>query len=86
LRVNRLVQRGQEQVRVSAKIAFPHCARCTRNTQTVFLAGCIPYSLGFLIVGGLAFLIAVYGAFHLGLGEYGQPHNANELIGAPSSG
>jgi hypothetical protein len=86
LRVNRLVQRGQEQVRVSAKIAVPHCARCTRNTQTVFLAGCIPYSLGFLIVGGLAFLIAVYGAFHLGLGEYGQPHNANELIGAPSSG
>jgi len=80
LQINRLVQRGKQQVQVSAKYPVPHCERCARSTKAVFLAGCIPYVLGFLLVGGLAFIVITFGASLLGLDEYGQPNNANSLI------
>jgi hypothetical protein len=61
-------------------VQVPHCRRCARGTQVIFLAGCLPFGLGFVLVGGAAFLAAAFGASLLGLDEIGQPNNANSLI------
>lgn len=80
LLINRLVVRDEQQVPVSLKYPIPHCERCARSTKAVFLAGCIPFVLGVLLVGGLTFFAVAYGASVRGLDEYGQPNNFNSLV------
>jgi hypothetical protein len=80
LGVNRLVMRGQRQEQIRLKYQIPHCQGCARRTQAVFLVGCIPFVLGTLFVGGVAFVWAALGASVLGLDNYGQPVNANSLV------
>lgn len=86
LTINRLVLRGSKQKQIEVKYQIPHCHTCARSTQTVFLAGCIPFGLGFLLIGGAAFAGAAWGASILGLDNYGQTANANSLIIAAAAG
>lgn len=80
LLVNRLVERGQKQVQISARYQAPHCQRCAKSTKAVFLAGCIPFVLGLLLVGGITFFVVAFGAAQTGLDNYGQPNNTNSLV------
>jgi hypothetical protein len=80
LAINRLVMRGQRQEQISVKYQIPHCQACARSTQAIFLVGCIPFVLGMLFIGGVAFVWVALGASILGLDNYGQPVNANSLV------
>ncbi|MCB8944998.1 MAG: hypothetical protein H6658_14705 [Ardenticatenaceae bacterium] len=71
--INRLVMRGQKQEQVSLKYAVPHCDPCARSTKAVFLAGFIPLMLGFVLLGGAAFVVVTFYASWLGLDEMAQP-------------
>lgn len=84
--VNRLMMRGKRQVRLDLAYSVPHCARCAQLTKSVFLAGLIPFVLGFFLVGGVAFVATAFGAAVLGLDEYGQPHNTNSLVVGAAAG
>jgi hypothetical protein len=64
----------------------PHCRRCARSTKTVFLAGCIPFVLGLLVVGIAVFLAVTFGASVWGLDSYGQPHNNNSVLLGAAAG
>jgi hypothetical protein len=68
------------------RISVPHCRRCSRGTRAVFMAGCVPFVLGFLLIGGIAFVAATFGAAALGLDEMGQPNNANSLVLGAAAG
>jgi hypothetical protein len=76
--------RGQQTVRIQFDV--PHCAVCARVTKAVFLAGLIPFSLGFLLVGGAAFVTVGMWAALLGLDDVGQPSNANSLVLGAAAG
>ena len=80
LAVNKLVQRGRKQAQLSVKYQVPHCADCARSTKAIFLASLIPFGLGFILVGGLVFVVVVFGAMKAGLDGYGLPNNANSLV------
>lgn len=67
LTLHRLVARGQSQVEVAVKLPIPHCARCARTTQNVFLAGCVPFVFGFGVLGFSAFGAVFLGVSWLGL-------------------
>lgn len=84
--VNRLVMRGKRQVQLNLKYPIPHCTRCAGLTKSVFLAGFIPFALGFLVCGGIAFVVTAFGASALGLDDYGQPNNANSLVIGAAAG
>jgi len=84
--LNRFVKRGQRQEAVTKKFQVPHCRRCARSTKTVFLAGCIPFVLGLLVVGLAVFLIVTYGASIWGLDSYGNPDNSNSLVLGAAAG
>ncbi|MCM3869096.1 MAG: hypothetical protein ND895_00185 [Pyrinomonadaceae bacterium] len=86
LALNRFVMRGKRQEAVTLKYQIPHCRRCARSTKTVFLAGCIPFVLGFLVVGLAVFLIVTYGASIRGLDSYGQPNNSNSVVLGAAAG
>jgi hypothetical protein len=75
-----------EQDTVTLKYVIPHCERCARTTKAVFLAGLIPWALGFLAVGGAAFAFAFWGAFRGGFDSVGKPHNANSLVLGAAAG
>src|SRR5215212_10493375 len=66
LAINRLVLRGSKQKQIAVKYQIPHCHTCARSTQAVFLAGCIPFVLGFLVIGAAAFVGTALGASFLG--------------------
>jgi hypothetical protein len=76
--------RGQQTVRIQFDI--PHCAACARATKAVFLAGLIPFGLGFLVVGSAAFVTVGMWAALLGLDDVGQPSNANSLVLGAAAG
>ncbi|MCU0490311.1 MAG: hypothetical protein MUD01_01790 [Chloroflexaceae bacterium] len=80
LSLNRLVLRGQRQVQVAVKYQIPHCERCARSTKAVFLAGCIPFVVGLLLVGGVLFVAAFLGASALGLDEGVQTTTVPSLV------
>ena len=80
LGINRLVMRGQRQKQISLKYQIPHCPKCARSTKAVFLAGCIPFVLGLVLIGSVTFVAVAFGAIALGLDNYGQPANANSLV------
>ncbi len=86
LALNRFVKRGKRQEAVILKYQVPHCRRCARSTKTVFLAGCIPFVLGLLVVGLAVFLIVTYGASIWGLDSYGDPNNDNSLVLGAAAG
>jgi hypothetical protein len=85
--VTRRGARGrQKQQTVRIQFDVPHCAACARSTKAVFLAGLIPFGLGFLIVGGIAFVAAGLGAAYVGLDDVGRPENANSLVVGAAAG
>jgi hypothetical protein len=86
LSVKQLTRSGKKQIQISAKYQVPHCERCARSTRAVFLAGLIPFGLGFLMVGGLIFAGVVLNALKWGLDDYGQPNNANSLVLGAAAG
>jgi hypothetical protein len=86
LLLKRLVMRGQRQVQVSWQADIPHCRRCARATKSVFLAGCIPFVLGFVLVGLTAFGVTTYGASAVGLDEIGDSETINSLVLGAAAG
>jgi hypothetical protein len=76
--------RGQQTVRIQFDV--PHCAACARATKAVFLAGLIPFALGFPLAGGAAFVTVGTWAALLGLDDVGQPSNANSLVLGAAAG
>ena len=86
LALTRLVMRGKRQEQIALSYPIPHCRRCARSTKAVFLAGLIPFLLGFLLIGGAAFIVVTLGAFAWGLDNYGQPANANSLVLGAAAG
>ena len=85
LALTRLVARGKRQEQASVRLLVPHCERCAHATKSVFLAGCIPFVLGFLLVGAAGFLLAVYGSWAFGLDDLqspGQTQTPSLVIGA----
>jgi hypothetical protein len=85
LALTRLVARGRRQAQASVRLQVPHCERCARATKSVFLAGCIPFVLGFVLVGVAGFLLAVYGSWVFGLDELqspGQTQTPSLVLGA----
>ena len=81
-----MVMRGKRQEAVILKYQVPHCRRCARSTKAVFLAGCIPFVLGLLVVGVAVFLVVTFGAITWGLDEDGKPNNANSLVLGAAAG
>lgn len=85
LALTRLVARGRRQEQASVRLQVPHCERCARATKSVFLAGLLPFILGFLLVGAAGFLLAVYGSWVFGLDELqspGQTQTPSLVVGA----
>jgi hypothetical protein len=85
LALSRNVMRGQRQESVILNLPIPHCARCARTTKNVFLAGCIPFALGF-VVAGLAGLLAGFAGgfvFELLARILLLPIFGRALLGAP---
>jgi hypothetical protein len=76
--------RGQQTVRIQFDV--PHCAACARSTKAVFLAGLIPFALGFLIVGAAAFVVTGIWAARSGLDDSGRPANSNSLVLGAAAG
>ena len=80
LGLNRLVNRGQSQQTVTVNLDVPHCARCARLNKTVFLAGCVPFVGGGLLVGLAAFAATFLLAARLGLDELGDDETWPSLV------
>jgi UPF0716 family protein affecting phage T7 exclusion len=83
--LTRLVARGRRQEEASVRLRVPHCGLCARASKSVFLAGCLPFTLGFLLVGAAGFLLAVYGSWVFGLDEAqapGQAQSPSLVLGA----
>lgn len=78
--LQRLVMRGQKQEQVSLDLRVPHCARCARATKTVFMAGCVPFVLGGLLVGVAVFVLVFLFAARAGFDEMGDGDTPNSLI------
>jgi hypothetical protein len=70
--INRLVMRKNRQHTVTIKLQAPHCERCARSTKSVFLAGLIPFLLGFISVGGVVFIAVTLIANAAGMDDYNQ--------------
>jgi hypothetical protein len=77
--------RGTQKA-VKVQLQIPHCAACARRTKAVFLAGLVPFVVGFLGVGGIAFAMVGFGAFAWGLDELGRPENSNSLVLGAAAG
>lgn len=69
--------RGQDE---PLRIPVPHCRRCARATRSVFLAGCVPFVGGGLLIGGGVFGIVTLAASAYGLDEMGNPNSFNSAI------
>ena len=59
LNVSRTIKAGQGKKNVEKSVtwAVPHCRRCERSTKAVFLAGCVPFALGFVLCGLAALVV-----------------------------
>jgi hypothetical protein len=84
--LNRLVTRGDRQHPVTVKYQIPHCRQCARSTKSVFLAGCIPFVLGLVVVGLAVFAFVAFGAMARGFDDYGKPNNSNSLVLGAAAG
>src|SRR5215211_3211585 len=65
--------RGHQTVRIQFDV--PHCAACAQSTKAVFLAGLIPFGIGFLLAGITAFIVVGMWAAVSGLDDAGRPAN-----------
>ena len=72
--------------RSASSTDVPHCAACARATKSVFLAGLIPFGLGFLLVGGAAFLVVFAWSARMGVDDMGKPANSNSLVLGAAAG
>lgn len=86
LALDRMVTRGARQEPMTLKYQVPHCKRCARGTKSVFLAGCIPFVVGLLVVGLAVFLVVTFGASSLGFDDYGNSNNSNSLVLGAAAG
>jgi hypothetical protein len=77
---------GREQQTVRIQFDVPHCAACARSTKAVFLAGLIPFALGFLLAGGAAFIVTGMWAARSGVDDVGRPANSNSLVLGAAAG
>lgn len=68
------------------KLMVPHCKRCANGTRAVFLAGCLPFVGGGLLVGGGVFGIVTLAASAYGLDEMGNPNAFNSGIVGSGAG
>jgi hypothetical protein len=64
----------------------PHCLRCARTTNAVFLAGCIPFVLGFVLTSVSVFVLVAFFALGRGFDDHGKPGNSNSLILGAAAG
>jgi hypothetical protein len=79
--LGRLVPRNDgSQEEVTVRLRVPHCARCARLTKHVFLAGCIPFGLGYLLAGAAAFLVVAFLVMRSGLDEYQHEGRVPSLV------
>lgn len=74
------------QAPVHVALPVPHCDACARLTRSVFLVALIPFLLGFLGIGGAAFVVVGFGAAALGLDDVGRPNNTNSLVVGAAAG
>lgn len=74
------------QAPVHIQLPVPHCADCARTTKAVFVAGLIPFVVGFLLAGAFGFAVVGYNAVVFGLDEIGRPNNANSLVLGTAAG
>jgi hypothetical protein len=90
LAIARLVPgRSGAQRPVTVSLDVPHCAACASATKAVFLAGFIPFALGFLVAGGAAFLFAGWQSLVWGVDEgptAGPPRTPAALVLAALGG
>lgn len=86
LAVSRLVMRKQRQEPVTLRYAVPHCDRCYRGTKSVFLAGLLPFLAGFILLGGVAFVVSAFYANALGIDLNNVPGSGNSLIVGGAAG
>jgi hypothetical protein len=89
LALTRLVAgRGGTQRPVHLTWPVPHCVACARSTKAVFLAQLLPFTVGFLAVGGVALAATWYGAAVFGLDEVGttNPRTPNSWVLAGAAG
>lgn len=68
------------------KLMVPHCQRCASGTKAVFLAGCLPFVGGGLLIGGVVFGIVTLAASAYGLDEMGNPNSFNSAILGAAAG
>lgn len=71
---------------VKLTMAVPHCSACAQATKAVFVAQLVPFAVGFLGMGGVAFAAVAFGAMRAGLDDVGRPANANSLVLAAAAG
>lgn len=57
------------QVRRALRWAVPHCETCARLTKSTFLAGFVPFAIGFVVVGAASFMAAAWGTIVTGLDD-----------------
>lgn len=78
--------RSGTQRPVKLTMAVPHCGRCAGATRAVFVAQLVPFAVGFLGMGGAAFVVVAFGAMRAGLDDVGRPVNANSLVLGAAAG
>jgi hypothetical protein len=84
--LQKLVTRGQKQEQVSLTLLVPHCQRCARATKSVFMAGCLPFIGGGLLVGLAVFVSVFILAARAGLDEMTDGEEWPSLILAAAAG
>jgi hypothetical protein len=68
LAVARLVaSRGGGQQTRSVRWEVPHCESCAKATKAVFLAQLVPFAIGFLLAGSVAFVAAAWKSIEWGI-------------------
>lgn len=83
LTVSRLVMRKQRQEAVTYQYAVPHCEKCHRGTKAVFVASLLPFLAGFLLAGGLAYILVTVYTMDLGIDRnHIQGINNSSIAGA----
>ncbi len=88
--ITRLVE-GQSGAQRPVTIAWPvpHCAVCARATKAVFLAGFVPFALGFLVAGVAAFVLVGWQSLVWGVDDgptAGPPRTPAALVLGALSG
>ncbi len=65
----RQVQVKKRTKQLTINLSLPHCQSCAQASKNQFLAGLIPFGLGFVGVGATVFVLVTLYASYLGLDE-----------------